>query len=124
MINIITDLFFGSPDNLLYAFIIVVILDYVTGVCAAIHTKALSSKVGAKGIAKKVTVFAVISLAHVIDKYFLHLDDTIRTLTTTFYIVNECISILENVRNAGLPVPSKLQQIIKSLTERPPSSKT
>lgn len=123
MIKKIVTLFFGTPDNLLYAFIAVVVLDYITGVCAAVHTRTLSSKVGAKGISKKVTVFAVISLSHVVDKYFLHLGDTIRTLTTTFYIANECISILENVGNAGLPVPSKLQQAIKSLTEDNPSSK-
>lgn len=124
MIKTIVALFFGPPDNLLYALIVIVVLDYITGVCAAVHTKTLSSKTGAKGIAKKVTIFAVISLAHVVDKYFLQLDDTIRTLTTTFYIANECISVLENVGNTGLPIPSKLQQTIKSLTEDKPSTKT
>ena len=115
MIKKIINLFFGAPDKLLYAFIVIVVLDYITGVCAAVHTKTLSSKIGAKGISKKVTTFAVISLAHVVDKYFLQLDDAIRALTTIFYITNECISVLENVGNTGLPIPSKLQQTIKSL---------
>ena len=123
MIKKIINLFFGAPDKLLYAFIVIVVLDYITGVCAAVHTKTLSSKIGAKGISKKVTTFAVISLAHVVDKYFLQLDDAIRALTTIFYITNECISVLENVGNTGLPVPSKLQQTIKSLKEDMPSSK-
>ena len=123
MIKKIINLFFGAPDKLLYAFIVIVVLDYITGVCAAVHTKTLSSKIGAKGITKKVTTFAVISLAHVVDKYFLQLDDAIRALTTIFYITNECISVLENVGNTGLPIPSKLQQTIKSLKEDMPSSK-
>ena len=123
MIKKIINLFFGAPDKLLYAFIVIVVLDYITGVCAAVHTKTLSSKIGAKGISKKVTSFAVISLAHVVDKYFLQLDDAIRALTTIFYITNECISVLENVGNTGLPIPSKLQQTIKSLKEDMPSSK-
>ncbi len=123
MIKKIINLFFGAPDKLLYAFIVIVVLDYITGVCAAVHTKTLSSKIGAKGISKKVTTFAVISLAHVVDKYFLQLDDAIRALTTIFYITNECISVLENVGNTGLPIPSKLQQTIKSLKEDMPSSK-
>lgn len=54
MIKTIVALFFGTPYNLLYAFIAVVVLDYITGVCAAVHTRTLSSKVGAKGISKKV----------------------------------------------------------------------
>ena len=123
MIKKIINLFFGAPDKLLYAFIVIVVLDYITGVCAAVHTKTLSSKIGAKGISKKVTTFAVISLAHVVDKYFLQLDDAIRALTTIFYITNECISVLENVGNTGLPIPSKLQQTIKSLKEDMPKSK-
>ena len=123
MIKKIINLFFGAPDKLLYAFIVIVVLDYITGVCAAVHTKTLSSKIGAKGISKKVTTFAVISMAHVVDKYFLQLDDAIRALTTIFYITNECISVLENVGNTGLPIPSKLQQTIKSLKEDMPSSK-
>ena len=123
MIKKIINLFFGAPDKLLYAFIVIVVLDYITGVCAAVHTKTLSSKIGAKGISKKVTTFAVISLAHVVDKYFLQLDDAIRALTTIFYITNECISVLENVGSTGLPIPSKLQQTIKSLKEDMPSSK-
>ena len=123
MIKKIINLFFGAPDKLLYAFIVIVVLDYITGVCAAVHTKTLSSKIGAKGISKKVTTFAVISLAHVVDKYFVQLDDAIRALTTIFYITNECISVLENVGNTGLPIPSKLQQTIKSLKEDMPSSK-
>ena len=123
MIKKIINLFFGAPDKLLYAFIVIVVLDYITGVCAAVHTKTLSSKIGAKKITKKVTTFAVISLAHVVDKYFLQLDDAIRALTTIFYITNECISVLENVGNTGLPIPSKLQQTIKSLKEDMPSSK-
>ena len=123
MIKKIINLFFGAPDKLLYAFIVIVVLDYITGACAAVHTKILSSKIGAKGISKKVTTFAVISLAHVVDKYFLQLDDAIRALTTIFYITNECISVLENVGNTGLPIPSKLQQTIKSLKEDMPSSK-
>ena len=123
MIKKIINLFFGAPDKLLYAFIVIVVLDYITGVCAAVHTKTLSSKIGGKGISKKVTTFAVISLAHVVDKYFLQLDDAIRALTTIFYITNECISVLENVGNTGLPIPSKLQQTIKSLKEDMPSSK-
>ena len=32
-------IFWGVPDSWLYAVIALVILDYITGVCAAIHSK-------------------------------------------------------------------------------------
>lgn len=92
----IVQIFYGTPDSWFYAVIALVILDYITGVCAAIHSRELSSEIGAKGIAKKITTFAVISLAHILDEYVLKDGGAIQTMTSIFYIVNESISILEN----------------------------
>ena len=110
-------IFWGVPDSWLYAVIALVILDYITGICAAIHSKEFSSEIGAKGIAKKMATFAVISLAHILDEYVLKEGGAIQTMTSIFYIVNESISILENAIRTGLPVPEKLKSIIRSLGE-------
>lgn len=115
-------IFWGVPDSWLYAVIALVILDYITGICAAIHSKELSSKIGAKGIAKKMATFAVISLAHILDEYVLKEGGAIQTMTSIFYIVNESISILENAIRTGLPVPEKLKSIIRSLGENEDNS--
>ena len=45
---------FGSMDGLFYTLVAFVVIDYITGVCVAIHNKQLSSDVGAHGIAKKI----------------------------------------------------------------------
>lgn len=108
-------LFFGAADGLLYGLIGVVALDYITGVCVAIHQKQLSSNIGAKGIAKKVAIFALISVSHILDAYVLDSGDALRVVTTTFYIVNECVSILENTNKLGLPFPDKLSKILSTL---------
>lgn len=118
----IVQIFYGTPDSWFYAVIALVILDYITGVCAAIHSRELSSEIGAKGIAKKITIFAVISLAHILDEYVLKDGGAIQTMTSIFYIVNESISILENVIRTGLPVPEKLKSIIRSLGKGEESS--
>lgn len=118
----IVQIFYGTPDSWFYAVIALVILDYITGVCAAIHSRELSSEIGAKGIAKKITIFAVISLAHILDEYVLKDGGAIQTMTSIFYIVNESISILENVIRTGLPVPEKLKSIIRSLGKSEESS--
>lgn len=108
-------LFFGAADGLLYALIVLIVLDYVTGVCVAIHTRKVSSTIGAKGIAKKVGVFALISVSHIIDTFLLSSSDAIRTITTTFYISNEFLSIMENTAKLQLPIPNKLKTILESL---------
>lgn len=118
----IVQIFYGTPDSWFYAVIALVILDYITGVCAAIHSRELSSEIGAKGIAKKITTFAIISLAHILDEYVLKDGGAIQTMTSIFYIVNESISILENAIRTGLPVPEKLKSIIRSLGKSEESS--
>lgn len=71
---------------------------------------------------KKITTFAVISLAHILDEYVLKDGGAIQTMTSIFYIVNESISILENAIRTGLPVPEKLKSIIRSLGKSEESS--
>ena len=106
MVEIVVDylgklviIFLGELDGLLYALVIFVVLDYITGICAAIQAKHLSSNIGAKGIAKKVAIFLVISVAHVADQYLV--DST-----------NEGISIFENIGKIGIPLPGKLNNLL------------
>lgn len=99
-------------ENCLYALVIFVVLDYITGICAAIQAKHLSSNIGAKGIAKKVAIFLVISVAHVADQYLVDSTDVLRSMTTLFYLSNEGISIFENIGKIGIPLPGKLNNLL------------
>ena len=84
----IISFFLGELDGLLYALVIFVILDYITGVCVAIQTKKLSSNIGAKGIAKKkVAIFLMISVAHVADQYLVESTDVLRSCNNAFLSV-------------------------------------
>lgn len=49
------------------ALILLVCIDYVTGVCVAVREKKLSSKIGAKGIAKKIMIFAMVGVSVIVD---------------------------------------------------------
>ena len=110
--QILKDSLIGPSNQLLYALIFVIIIDYITGVCVAIHNKKLSSKIGAKGIARKISIFALIALSHILDFYILESADALKTLTIIFYLSNECMSVLENVGTLGLPLPKKLKDIL------------
>lgn len=111
----LSTIFIGQADNALYALILFVILDYITGVCAAIQERSLSSQIGASGIAKKTAIFLVVSVSHVADWYLMNQEDVLRTLTVMFYLSNEGISILENIGRIGVPLPEKLTAFLKHL---------
>ena len=124
MVEIVVDylgklviIFLGELDGLLYALVIFVVLDYITGICAAIQAKHLSSNIGAKGIAKKVAIFLVISVAHVADQYLVDSTDVLRSMTTLFYLSNEGISIFENIGKIGIPLPGKLNNLLSRFEE-------
>lgn len=109
--------FLGGFDGFLYALIVFVVMDYLTGVLAAGVRKELSSEVGFKGIAKKVCIFVLVGIANIVDSQVIHDGAAIRTAVIFFYLANEGISILENSTVIGLPVPQKLREMLQQLTE-------
>ena len=105
-------------DALLYVLIAFVVLDYITGILLAIHEKKLSSNIGYKGIAKKVLIFVIVVMGTIIDRYVIGAGNTLRTVIIVFYTSNEGISIIENASHMGLPIPSKIKEILKDLEEK------
>lgn len=110
----LASILFGYENlNILYALIVLVTLDYITGVCVAIKDRELSSTVGAKGISRKIVVFALIALSNIVDTYFLNSAGPLEAVTILFYCTNEAISILENACKMGVPVPQKLKDVLQ-----------
>ena len=108
--------YLGGVDGFLYALIAFAVVDYITGVLRAIVEKKLSSRIGAHGIAKKVALFLVVGIGHLIDAYLLGgTGAPLRTAVIFFYIANEGISLLENAAAIGLPVPDKLKDVLAQL---------
>ena len=107
--------FLGGCDGLLYALIVFVVLDYITGVLCAIADRKLSSAVGFKGICRKVLIFALVGIANILDVHVIGTGCVVRTATIFFYISNEGVSILENAANLGLPIPKKVKEVLKQL---------
>ncbi|NLE27220.1 MAG: phage holin family protein [Clostridiaceae bacterium] len=110
--------FFGGLDGLIYALLVFVIADYITGVMCAIADKKLSSEVGFKGICKKVLIFVMVGIGHIMDTYLIGNGGVLRTAIIFFYCSNEGISMLENAGHLGLPIPAKLKDILEQLHDR------
>lgn len=108
---------FGDIDGMLIALVSIIVLDYISGVIAAVIEKRLSSAVGAKGIAKKIFMLLIVALANIIDINVIG-GHTLKTVTVVFYLCNECISLIENAGKIGVPVPAKLLQVLEQLKEK------
>ena len=110
--------FLGGCDGLVYALILFVAADYITGVMCATVDKRLSSEIGFKGICKKVLIFVLVGLANILDVQIIGTGCVLRTAVIFFYISNEGVSLLENAAHLGLPVPEKLKDILQQLHNR------
>ena len=107
----------GGFDGFLYALVVFVIVDYATGLMAAAVEKKLSSAVGFKGIFKKIVIFCLVAVGHIVDMHIIQAGSALRTAVIFFYLSNEGISILENASCIGLPVPEKLRAVLEQLRE-------
>ena len=110
--------FLGGWDGFMYALLMFVALDYLTGVMAAFIEKKVSSEIGAKGICKKVLIFMLVGVGHIVDQYVIGEGEVFRTAVIFFYISNEGISIIENADRIGLPVPQKLKDGLAQLKSK------
>ena len=108
----------GGRDGLLIALMVMMAIDYATGVMCAIADRKLSSAVGFKGICKKVLILLLVTVANVIDVHVVGTGSALRGATVCFYLSNEGLSILENAVHLGLPVPDGLREALAQLHNR------
>ncbi|MDA1793377.1 holin [Bacillus anthracis] len=106
--------FLGGWDTTLKVLVIMAAIDYITGVFAAGYNGELKSKVGFKGIAKKVVLFLLVGVAAQLDSAFGS-NSAIREATIFFFIGNELLSLLENAGRMGIPLPSALTNTVEIL---------
>ena len=104
----------GGVDVAMSCLLIAISLDYVSGLIKAYVTKSLSSKIGLRGILKKVGVLLVVMLAVLIDRVTGE-TGAIRTLVIYYFVANEGLSIVENLAQAEVPIPKSINKALKAL---------
>lgn len=113
-----TGFFFGVWDGFLYALTTFIFVDYLSGVARAAVQRTLSSDIGLRGIIRKGLIFLLVGIAHTLDVYILGgANAPIRNAVIFFFVSNEGISILENAASVGLPIPSKLKDVLLQMRE-------
>lgn len=111
-------MFLGGFDGILIALCIFAVVDYLTGVIAAIIEKKLCSRIGFLGIARKILMFLMVGVATILNTNVLGGEMPIREIVIMFYIANEGISIIENSARLGLPIPKKLIDVLEQLKKQ------
>lgn len=106
---------FGGWDIALNSLIVLMAVDYATGLMKGYIKKDLSSATSAKGLFKKIIIMLILIMAVALDRMIGAGEHMFRTLVCFFYISNECLSIIENATELGVPVPQQIQDALEQL---------
>ena len=102
------------------------IIDYITGIAASKYRdEKVNSYKGMRGIIKKVCMWLLVVIGAVVDTLIQYAAEVmgmnfqvpfiIATLVAVWIVVNEVISILENIIDIGVALPPFLMPIVKRI---------
>ena len=103
----------GGYDTMMITLLIIMGMDYISGVMCGIYKKELSSEVGFKGIFKKVMIIILVGITNLLGQATGI--EGLRYVTISFYLANEGISVVENASILGLPIPQKIKDVLDQL---------
>ena len=103
----------GGYDTMMITLLLIMVIDYISGVMCGISKKKLSSKIGFKGIFKKIMIILLVGITNLLGKTTGI--EGLRYITISFYLANEGISIVENASILGLPIPQKVKDVLDQL---------
>ncbi|MBC3805037.1 holin [Acetobacterium fimetarium] len=108
----------GGFDGYLYTLLGFILIDYLTGVMAAVALRQIASEIGFVGILKKILILVMVAMGHLLDQNLLGGGAAMRTAVIFFYTANEGISITENLSRLGFPIPARLKSVLAQLSEK------
>ena len=117
----------GGYDSVLSLLVLLIVSDLFTGMTFAIMQKKLSSTELRNGLLRKLIIFLSIFIAYKVDLCIIEfngspisigsVDLSIRTLFIVYSCLEECISLLENLANIGVPFPKWLKDILIQVSD-------
>lgn len=107
---------------------VVMAVDYLTGMFSASREGKLNSRTGVIGLIKKVGYLALVGVGMVVDYLMTSalaqigvnsgMPNLFGLMVIIWLIINELISILENLGEIGVPMPEFLVRTVKSIKGR------
>lgn len=116
-VGVILSKLYGDYDKLTEVFIILLILDVVSGVLGSFILEKFDSAKMRKGIViHKALMFVVVIVAVQLDRVIGY-DNTFKTIVLMFFCANEGLSILENLNKCGVKYPSFIEKMFIQMQE-------
>lgn len=106
----------GGFDKPIIILLLIIFIDYLTGICKAIYNQKINSDISRQGLIKKVGYLLIVATSVLMDKIMGN-QSLIRNFVIYFFIANEGLSIIENWGAMNLPLPSKLTKVFEKLKE-------
>ena len=117
MINYIIQLL-GGIDKFLYALIVFMAISYITEILLVIVGEEKQSNVFLlKNMFKKAAIFIPVIISNIIGT-IIESNCAIRTTVILFYISNEGLAILKNIKRIGVPLPQILVEMLMRIGDR------
>lgn len=106
---------FGGWDIAMTSLLVLMAVDYATGLMKGYVNKDLNSITSMRGLFKKVIILLILIVGVSLDRMLGNGDYMFRTLVCFFYISNEALSIIENAAELGVPVPAQIKSALEQL---------
>jgi toxin secretion/phage lysis holin len=122
LVGSIMGMLFGTVKPMMIVLILFIGIDYVTGIAKGIIFKNLSSKLALNGLYKKLLILLIMTVTALIDLYIVKTGAVLLSGVALYYISIEGISIIENSAAVGVPIPSRLKEVLAHLhdSDKPP----
>lgn len=115
--GVIINYLWGGLDIILNTLLFFMVTDYISGLICGMVENKLSSKVGFRGLLKKIAILIIIAVGFRVDN-IVNAQGSIRAMVISFYIALEGISILENSARIGVPIPDKLKNMLIQIKDK------
>ena len=108
---------YSGDMYLLYAVLIFMAIDVITGWGKALKNGNLWSKKSVYGAGRKVMVLFVVIVANIMDN-ILNLNGALVVVIMFYYIATEGLSILENLAEMNVPFPEQIKDKLEVLKNK------
>lgn len=108
---------YSGDMYLLYAVLIFMVIDVITGWAKAFKNENLLSRKSLYGAVRKVFILFVVIIANIIDN-ILNLNGTLVVIIMFYYIATEGLSILENLAEMDVPFPKQVKEKLEVLKDK------
>jgi len=108
----------GGWDTTLPVLVVLMVMDYVTGLLGAIRNKRVNSEIMFWGGIRKGLILAVVVIAVLLDEMVGNPYPILRTLAIYFYVAREGISVTENLGILGVPLPPSVRRVLIQLQNK------